>query len=697
MTRSSTKELFTPFKDPEQEFRLSRKLLKALSLDEVRSPEFYLFYDLEEYSEEEVAKIMAKTMEQYMSKTRADYGSEIARPKIDDKDHFELKGQFLKELRDNTFSGSDHEDAHREGVGLRLADSHTGNHPEGGFTPFKTIRSIPAQLNILGRKSKKVKEKVYALLKFMTREVQLRELFTPFKDPEQEFRLSRKLLKALSLDEVRSPEFYLFYDLEEYSEESCKIMGKNQELYNDKTQLAYGSKFARPKIDDKDHFELKGQFLKELRDNTFSGLDLEDANKHIEKVLEIVDLFLIVKIWARSGYDEIEEYFGCKNKMGQGLAHRPVIVGVSHDLRGDSWGYVPRSLFWREDLDRDGERGFDLCLSFVEGPPQRCRASLSGFPYWTRSTETSDGLAAFQAQLNNLGREIKKVNEKVYAAQVGCEQCKGPYYTKDFPLKEEERGFGSLPSSTEANPRDHVKLISTTVEADLNLICRIRSPPYAKGLYGPQFLEAYSYGASHINNSIPQKEKDPGSFTLPCYINNVCFDNSLADLGASVSFMPLSTYLNLGLGELAHTKLIVELADMTVKYPKGIAENVLVGIGKFVFPVDFIILDMPKDVKVPLIPGRPFLSTAHAKIDVFKRKITLRTLVLNRSLDPLYDDYIKLNDLNVPLELRRDQVDDLMPTIEEGKWKIWMATEFKTWEISFLENHSAKLSVWKQK
>ncbi|GJU89326.1 ribonuclease H-like domain-containing protein [Tanacetum coccineum] len=172
--------------------------------------------------------------------------------------------------------------------------------------------------------------------------------------------------------------------------------------------------------------------------------------------------------------------------------------------------------------------------------------------------------------------------------------------------------------------------------------------------------------------------------------------------------MPLLTYLNLGLDELAHTKLTVELADRTVKYPKGIAENVLVGIGKFVFPVDFIILDMPEDIKVPLILGRPFLSTAHAKIDVFKRKITLRvgeekiifksikpasslikrvymlslrermeldlearlmgeTLVLNRSLDPFFGDYIELNDLNVPLELRRDQVDDLMPTIEEGE------------------------------
>ncbi|GKA98045.1 putative reverse transcriptase domain-containing protein [Tanacetum coccineum] len=204
------------------------------------------------------------------------------------------------------------------------------------------------------------------------------------------------------------------------------------------------------------------------------------------------------------------------------------------------------------------------------------------------------------------------------------------------------------------------------------------------------------------------KEKDPGSFTLPCFINNVCFDNALADLGASVSVMPLSTYLNLGLGELAHTKLTVELADMTVKYPKGITKNMLVGIGIFVFPVDFVILDMPGEIKVPLILGRPFLSTTHAKIDVFKRNITLRvgeervifksvkptsslikrvymlslrermeldlearlmgeTLVLNRSLDPLNGDCIELNDLNKPLELRRDPSDDLMATIEEDK------------------------------
>ncbi|GJY54304.1 hypothetical protein Tco_0445968 [Tanacetum coccineum] len=68
------------------------------------------------------------------------------------------------------------------------------------------------------------------------------------------------------------------------------------EEYMTRTREGYGSGIARPKIEEKDHFELKGQFLKELRDNTFSGSDNEDANEHIEKVLEIVDLFHIPNI-----------------------------------------------------------------------------------------------------------------------------------------------------------------------------------------------------------------------------------------------------------------------------------------------------------------------------------------------------------------------------------------------------------------
>ncbi|GJZ60172.1 hypothetical protein Tco_0615988 [Tanacetum coccineum] len=97
MTRSSTNKLFTPYKELEREFQSSRRHFKTLSLEELRSPDFNLFSD-QEYSKEEVAETMAETMEQYMSKTRSDYGSGVARPKIEDKDKFELKGRFLKEL-----------------------------------------------------------------------------------------------------------------------------------------------------------------------------------------------------------------------------------------------------------------------------------------------------------------------------------------------------------------------------------------------------------------------------------------------------------------------------------------------------------------------------------------------------------------------------------------------------------------------
>ncbi|GJX18178.1 hypothetical protein Tco_0219010 [Tanacetum coccineum] len=240
----------------------------------------------------------------------------------------------------------------------------------------------------------------------------------------------------------------------------------------------------------------------------------------------------------------------------------------------------------------------------------------------------------------------------------------------------QERGFGSLPSSTETNPRDQVKSISTTIKADSHSIRRIRSPQYAVSSGQNHYSKA-----SHIDESIPQKEKDPGSFTLPCFINNVCFDNALIDLGASVSVMPLLTYLNLGLGELTHTKLTVELADRTVKYPKGIVEYVLVRIGKFTFPVDFIILNMPEDIKVPLILGRPFLSTSRAKINVYKRKITLRVgeeKIVFTSVKPASSLIKRVYMLSLrerielDLEARlmgetlvRNQGDDLMPTIEE--------------------------------
>ncbi|GJU79054.1 retrovirus-related pol polyprotein from transposon TNT 1-94 [Tanacetum coccineum] len=399
---------------------------------------------------------------------------------------------------------------------------------------------------------------------------------------------------------------------------------------------------TRPKINEKSLFELKGQFLKELRDNTFNGSEHEDANEHIEKVLKIVDLFHIPGITQ----DQVMLQafpISLTGAMIRLLSNEPSGLILNWETLKKTFlsKYCPHARTAKnmeeinnfqqelnETLYRALERFKELLMrcsqhyltdmqevilfyNGLEVPTRQILDSKGAIPNmpstnakiaiqemaehsqeWhnetstrTRSTETSDGLAAIQAQLNNLGREIKKISKVL-----------------------QERGFGSLPGSTKINLRDHVKSISTTVDTDMNLIRGIGLSRYTvsdlqnsmlffvpnqmtisfpsnlyhcdeeNGSYGLKDKDAYSVRTTLRNDTLPQKEKDPGNFTLPCYINNVCFEKALADLGANVSVMLFSTYTILGLVELAHTKLIVELAHKTVKHPKGIAENILVGI-----------------------------------------------------------------------------------------------------------------------
>nr|GFB95811.1 reverse transcriptase domain-containing protein [Tanacetum cinerariifolium] len=86
---------------------------------------------------------------------------------------------------------------------------------------------------------------------------------------------------------------------------------------------------------------------------------------------------------------------------------------------------------------------------------------------------------------------------------------------------------------------------------------------------------------------------------------------------------PADEPVKLRLPNLNETKMVLELADRTISKPTGVAENVFVKVGKFYFPADFVILDFVADPRLPLILGRPFLSTAHALIDVYEGEITL--------------------------------------------------------------------------
>nr|GFA75234.1 reverse transcriptase domain-containing protein [Tanacetum cinerariifolium] len=121
-----------------------------------------------------------------------------------------------------------------------------------------------------------------------------------------------------------------------------------------------------------------------------------------------------------------------------------------------------------------------------------------------------------------------------------------------------------------------------------------------------------------------EKLDDPGRFLIPC--DFLEFDNclALADLEASINLMPLSLWKKLKLPTLNDTKKVLELVDRTISKPTGVAKNVFVKVGKFYYPADFVVLDFIADPRVPLILGRPFLSIAHALIDVYEGEIILR-------------------------------------------------------------------------
>ncbi|CAM8999789.1 unnamed protein product [Rhodiola kirilowii] len=121
-----------------------------------------------------------------------------------------------------------------------------------------------------------------------------------------------------------------------------------------------------------------------------------------------------------------------------------------------------------------------------------------------------------------------------------------------------------------------------------------------------------------MQRKVPPKCGDPGTYTIPCKIGNIRIDNCMLDLGASINVLPFSIYSCLKIGPLKPTGLTIQLADRSCKQPEGKIEDVLVQVGKLVFPADFYVLKMENGGSTnhaPILLGRPFLKTAKMKID----------------------------------------------------------------------------------
>ncbi|XP_014515649.1 uncharacterized protein LOC106773474 [Vigna radiata var. radiata] len=127
-----------------------------------------------------------------------------------------------------------------------------------------------------------------------------------------------------------------------------------------------------------------------------------------------------------------------------------------------------------------------------------------------------------------------------------------------------------------------------------------------------------------IQKMLPPKLQDPGSFTIPCTIGDLEVGRAMIDLGASINLMPLSMFKRIEGLELKPTRMTLQLTDRSLKYTYRLVEDVLVKVDKFLFPVDFVIMDMEENGDVPLILGRPFMKMARILIDVENGKLKVR-------------------------------------------------------------------------
>ncbi|KAJ9167519.1 hypothetical protein P3X46_022165 [Hevea brasiliensis] len=183
------------------------------------------------------------------------------------------------------------------------------------------------------------------------------------------------------------------------------------------------------------------------------------------------------------------------------------------------------------------------------------------------------------------------------------------------------KAIGKLPIQSEMNPREHCKeeQAKKDHEEEARKTKKLPEPSlspmpsYAKFLKEilskKRKLEDYGTVAlteecsAILQNKLPPKLQDPGSFSIPCLIGDNKIHKALCDLGASISIK-----------ELTPTTISLQLADRSVKYPIGILENISIKVGKFFILVDFVVLKMEEDIEIPIILGRPFLATTRAII-----------------------------------------------------------------------------------
>ncbi|CAH9088741.1 unnamed protein product [Cuscuta epithymum] len=240
-----------------------------------------------------------------------------------------------------------------------------------------------------------------------------------------------------------------------------------------------------------------------------------------------------------------------------------------------------------------------------------------------------------EVEAENKELEAESVNE-----ETGLHEAEDPYvppkpYVPPVPFP------NRLKSSKLNSSFEEIYKLLSKVNVNLPLLDMIKNmPAYAKFLkelstrkrrYESNEKVFVSKAVSDVlQKDLPPKLEDPGSFIININLGNSKSEKAMLDLGASINLMPYSVYLKLGLNELKSTTVSLQLADHSIRYPRGIIEDVLVQVDKLIIPADFVVLDMDDRCRyvkdMPILLGRPFMATTKTMIDVQNGKLTMSVL-----------------------------------------------------------------------
>ncbi|GJZ50404.1 hypothetical protein Tco_0604594 [Tanacetum coccineum] len=394
---------------------------------------------------------------------------------------------------------------------------------------------------------------------------------------------------------------------------------------------------VKPEVGGNVNFEIKSQFMRELREDTFSGNKNDDAHEHVERILDIVSLFnipgvthnvVMLRVFpitltgaAKRWVDKlppgtINTEICSKRLSFKGIVHhlkqqdslRKFITSSKKVMRHCTKHGKGLDTMTRQLLDSQGpipNKTLAQALDAIQTMADHSQKWNDGLTSRKVSNGSSDGITAITSKLDSLGRDMKKLKENVHAIQVGCETCGGAHLNKECPLHEECKAI----FANNEEQRDETSSDGTNELHGVSFISDDNVQVSRKTDKGPSEV---------LPCQLPPKELSPRSFTLPCIIGSLNL-YAMANLKASVNTMPKSMFNHLKLTILKETNMLVEMADMMKKSPMRILKNVLVKIDTFLFPSDFMIIDMLCDPNETMILGRPFLATIHARIDVFNR------------------------------------------------------------------------------